>query len=104
MRLSLSRFRRNLPGASDVGKLTAEQQAKLDELTALAAADDDDDFEIEIFEGDRGARLPYRKGKSFLAKLGIDVGDPPAAAADPAGADDPPADQGGARHFGRRMA
>lgn len=90
-----------------MAKLTAEQQAQLDQLTALANADDDDDFEIEIFEGDKGARVPYRKGKGWLERtFGIDVGDPPAAAADPAGggADDPPADQGGARHFGRRMA
>lgn len=65
-----------------MGKLTPEQQAQLDELNALAEAPDDDDeeYEIEIYSSDgSGARLPYKKGKSWLAKtFGIDIGDAPA--------------------------
>jgi hypothetical protein len=59
--------------------LTPEQQAQLDELTALAAApaSEDEDYEIEIYDGNRGARLPYSKGKGFLASLGIDIGTAP---------------------------
>jgi len=89
-----------------MAKLTPEQQAQLDQLTALAAADDDDNFEIEIFEGDKGARVPYRKGRGWLERtFGIDVGDPPAAAAgDAGGTDDPPADDTGTRRFGRRVS
>lgn len=56
--------------------LSEEQQAQLDELNRLAnEPDDDDDFEIEIYSSDgSGARLPYRKGKSWIQKtFGIDV-------------------------------
>lgn len=62
-----------------MAKLTPEQQKQLDDLTALAnSPDDDDDFEIEIVNGDRRARVPYRKGRSYLQEhFGIDL-DPPA--------------------------
>jgi hypothetical protein len=66
----------------NMSKLTADQQKQLDDLTALASAPDDDDYEIEICNGDRRARVPYRKGRSYLQEhFGIDL-DPPAADAD----------------------
>jgi hypothetical protein len=50
----------------------AELQAQMD---ALAQEEDDDDFEIEIYSSDgNGARLPYRKGKSWIQRtFGIDA-------------------------------
>lgn len=62
-----------------MAKLTPEQQKTLDELTALAESpDDDNDFEIEIRNGDRAARVPYRKGRSYLQEhFGIDLDPPP---------------------------
>lgn len=66
--------------------LTPDQQKQLDKLTALANADDDDeDYEIEIREGDRSARVPYRKGKDWLeTHFGISLAPP----SDDAGNDD----------------
>lgn len=65
-------------------KMTPEKRA---ELEALLAADDDsgdDDFEIEIRDGDRAARIPYSRGRSYLQKhFGIDL-DP-----EPEGGDEP---------------
>jgi hypothetical protein len=56
--------------------LTDDEKAQLDALTAKAnEPDSDDDFEIELFtpEG-HGARVPYRKGRSFLqTHFGIDL-------------------------------
>ena len=63
--------------------LTPEQQEQLDELNRLSQEpDDDEEYEIEIYSSDgSGARLPYKKGKSWLQKtFGIDMGDAPAAA------------------------
>lgn len=54
-------------------KLTPEKRA---ELEALLAADDnaDDDFEVEIQDGDKRARVPYSKGRSWLqSAFGIDL-------------------------------
>ena len=48
--------------------LTPEQQKMLEELTALAQQPDADDFEVEIFSGDRGARVPYSKASAWLKK------------------------------------
>jgi hypothetical protein len=90
-----------------MGKLTPEQAKQFKDLQALADAPDDEDFDIEIWEGDKGARVPYSKGKGFLAKLGIDVGDPPAAdddAADGKAGKDAPPDDGKVRRFGRTVA
>jgi hypothetical protein len=91
-----------------MGKLTPEQAKQLADLQKMADAPDDDDFDIEIWEGDKGARVPYSKGRSWLAStFKLDIGDPPAAddgAADkPAGKDAPPADDG-VRRFGRRVS
>ncbi len=49
----------------------------------LEGADDDDDFEIEIFSEGKGARLPFRQGKSWLEEnLGLKFGSPAADAGD----------------------
>jgi hypothetical protein len=78
--------------------LTSDEQKLLDELTAKASAPDADDFEIEIFSGDKGARVPISKaGKWLFDNFGI--GDAPAApAADSAGGDQ--ADKGDKQQAG----
>ena len=52
-----------------------------EQLAALQAKENEpdpaDDFEIEIGEGGKYARLPYSKGKSWLGQFGIQL-DPPA--------------------------
>ena len=63
--------------------LNADEQKLLDELTAKASASDADDWEVEIFSGDKGARLPASKAAPWLLRE-LGIGDPPAA---PAGAD-----------------
>lgn len=62
--------------------LSADERKLLDELTAKASQPDaDDDFEIEIFSGDKGARIPFSKGARWLfSEFGI--GEPPAPAGD----------------------
>jgi hypothetical protein len=91
-----------------MGKLTPEQAKQLKELQAAADAPDEDDFDIEIWAGDRGARVPYSRGRSWLRDtFGLDVGDPPAAGGQDddgkaGGTDDPP-DDGKVTRFGRRV-
>jgi hypothetical protein len=47
--------------------LTADEQQLLDQLTKKAAEPDGaDDFEVEIFSGDRGARIPYSRAQKWL--------------------------------------
>jgi hypothetical protein len=90
-----------------MGKLTPEQAKQLADLQAQADAPDEDDFDIEIWDGDKGARVPYSKGRSWLAKIGFEIGDPPAAdddgGQDKAGKDAPP-DDGKVTRFGRRVS
>jgi len=65
--------------------LTADEQKLLDELTAKASQPDaDSDYEIEIFSGDKGARIPFSQGRAWLFKE-FGIGDPPAAPAGDAG-------------------
>lgn len=58
--------------------LSADEQKLLDELTAKASQPDaDEEFEIEIFDGGKGARIPFRHGKSWLeSNFGISIGAP----------------------------
>lgn len=58
-----------------MAKLTPEQRAALQkQLDDDAAADDD--FEVEIRDGDSSTRLPYSKAKKWLGeKFGIDLDD-----------------------------
>jgi hypothetical protein len=91
-----------------MGKLTPEQARQLKELQDQADAPDEDDFDVEIWDGDKGARVPYSKGRSWLEKtFKFDLGDPPAAGdpaeGKPGGKDDPP-DDGSVRRFGRRVS
>lgn len=55
--------------------LSDEEKATLEALTKKAnEPDDDDNFEIEIYDGQRGARVPYRKGRGYLQEhFGIDL-------------------------------
>jgi hypothetical protein len=59
--------------------LTDEEKAQLEALNRKSQEPDPaEDFEIEIFDGQKGARLPYSKGRSFLQQhFGLDIGDPP---------------------------
>lgn len=90
-----------------MGKLTPEQARQLADLQAQAdAPDDDEKFNVQIWDGDKGAEVPFSQAKSWLSKtFGFDLGDPPAgdAADQPAGKDAPPADDG-VRRFGRRVS
>jgi len=63
--------------------LTPDEQKLLDELTARAAEPDAADFEVEIFSGDKGARIPLAHAKGWLYKE-FGIGEPPT----------PPAGQG----------
>lgn len=66
-----------MPKRSDIEAQIAALQRDLE------SADDDDDFEIEIFKDGKGARIPFRQGKSWLEReLGLDFGSPAAAAGD----------------------
>lgn len=85
-------------------------QQEIDEFNARMAEPegvDEDDFEIEIFtpEG-HGARLPYHKGRTYLAQhFGIDVGDiPPNAAQGGAGGQTQTPPQSGSRGRGNNSS
>ena len=57
-----------------MAKLTPEKRAELEAALAADDADDEDDFEIEIRDGDKAARVPYSKGRAYLQKhFGIDL-------------------------------
>jgi hypothetical protein len=64
--------------------LSDEEKATLEALTAKSKEpDDDDNFEIEIYDGQRGARVPYRKGRGYLQEhFGIDLDPDPGKASD----------------------
>jgi hypothetical protein len=64
-------------------KLSPEDRARLEAL--LAGDDEDDDFEVEIFSGDRGARVPYSKAADWLFR---EFGIGPAPEGAPAGGTD----------------
>jgi hypothetical protein len=67
--------------------LSADEQKLLDELTAKASAPDaDDDWELEIFDGAKGARLPISKAGAWLHQ-NFGIGDAPAAPATGAAGD-----------------
>jgi hypothetical protein len=55
----------------------SEIQKQIDALTSqLDDADDDDEFDIEIWDSSgNGARVPYRKGKDWFEKtFGVNLG------------------------------
>jgi hypothetical protein len=61
-----------------MAKLTADEKKLLDELAAKEAADEDDDFEIEVYDttAGRGARLPMSQGRKWLFD-NLGIGDDP---------------------------
>jgi hypothetical protein len=63
--------------------LSKEEQEQLDALTAKAnEPDPQEDFEMEIYDGPKGARVPYSKGRSWLqTHFGIDLDPSPATEA-----------------------
>jgi hypothetical protein len=87
-----------------MAKLTKEEQDLLDELTQRASEPDADDYEVPIWNGDKGVTLPLSKAAAWIHEnFGIgdapagdqsDAGDPPAAKKDPK----PPARPG---YFGK---
>jgi hypothetical protein len=84
-----------------VAKLSADEQSLLDELTAKASQPDaDDDWELEIFDGAKGARLPISKAGNWLYQ-NFGIGDPPASAA-PAASDGGQGADGGQGDGGAR--
>ena len=85
-----------------MAKMTAAERAELEAKLAADDQDDDNDYEIEIRDGDKATRIPYSKGRSWLQKnFGIDLDPEPDA-------DDEPKDPKAPRdakvvpaHFGR---
>jgi len=69
--------------------LSKEEQEQLDALTAKASApEEEEDFEMEIYDGPKGARVPYRKGRKWLQdNFNIDLDPDPASEADDDGKD-----------------
>lgn len=63
--------------------LKPEQQKMLEDLLKLQEEEDADDFEVEIFSGDKGARIPYKQAAKWLHQE-FGIGDAPAP---PAGAE-----------------
>lgn len=54
--------------------LSDEEKATLEALTRKANEPDEDDFDIEIWdETGAGAKVPYRKGRTWLNRFGIDL-------------------------------
>jgi hypothetical protein len=67
-----------------MAKLTAEKRAELEAMLAADDQDDADDFEIEIRDGDKAARIPYSRGRSYLQQhFGIDLDPEPEPEEDP---------------------
>lgn len=58
--------------------LTEDERKQLEALQAKESEPDaDDDFDIEIWdENGAGAKVPYSKGRKWLARFGIDVEEP----------------------------
>jgi hypothetical protein len=48
--------------------LSDQEKTLLEELTRKAAEADAEDFEVEIFSGDKGARVPLAKAAGWLYK------------------------------------
>lgn len=54
--------------------LTDEEKAQLAALQKKESEPDDSDFDIEIWdETGAGAKVPYRKGRTWLQRFGIDL-------------------------------
>jgi hypothetical protein len=77
--------------------LSKEEQDQLDALTAKAnEPDPQEDFEMEIYDGPKGARVPYSKGRSWLqTHFGIDLDPDPATESGDGGKDAATQDKSG---------
>jgi hypothetical protein len=93
-----------------MAKLTDEEKKLLAELTAREAEGDEEDFEVHVWNGDKGATLPVSKAKSWLYE-NFGIGEAPAAPAGDGGGGQggkskadpkPPERKGG--YFGGRAA
>jgi len=55
-------------------KMTPEERAELEARLAADDADDEDDFEVTIKDGDKSLTAPYRKAREWAQKtFGIDL-------------------------------
>lgn len=64
--------------------LTPEEKAQLEALQAKESEPDEDDFDVEIWDSTgAGAKVPYRKGKTWLQRFGIDLPESPEGETDP---------------------
>lgn len=69
--------------------LSADEKKLMEELLAKSKEPDADDFEIEIFDGSKGARIPFSQGSKWLFEtFGIGEGPPPPPAGDGGGQGD----------------
>lgn len=58
--------------------LSKDEQDQLDALQRKASEPDEDEYDIEIWdETGAGAKVPYRKAKTWLQRFGIDMPEPP---------------------------
>ena len=70
--------------------MTPEERAELEARLAADDADDEDDFEVTIKDGDKSLTAPYRKAREWAQKtFGIDLDAEPKQDPDKA---DPPKD------------
>jgi hypothetical protein len=76
-----------------MAKLTDDERNLLDELTARAAEPDADDYEVSVWNGDKGVTLPVSKAAAWLHEH-FGIGDAPAAPSE-SGAGEPPAGKPG---------
>lgn len=91
--------------------LTADEKKLLEELQArMNEPDEDDSYEIEVYDTEKGkgARIPYKTGKSWLYDVfGIGSAPAPTGEEGASGGDAPPAGgteggtKGGKGYFGR---
>lgn len=74
--------------------LSAEEKKLLEELTAKAKEPDAEDFEIEIWDGGKGARVPFSQGSKWLFE-NLGIGEQPAPPPGDGGAGDGGQGEGG---------
>lgn len=82
--------------------LSADEKKLLEELTLRSQQPDAEDFEIEIFDGSRGARIPFSQGSKWLHEV-FGIGDAPAPpAADEGDGDDGKGAPAPKSYFGKK--
>ena len=87
-----------------MGKLSKEERAELERRLADDDATEEDDFEVEIGSEGNYARVPYRKGRSWLQQtFGIDLDPEPDEAEVQEKPEAKPKPAAKAVQFGRRV-